>query len=277
MSIGEKTAIVCSGGGMTSAHGGGFLYALGTKLGITHPDIIIGSSGDAGNIAYFSTGQYENIRRIWEDELSTPRFISPLRLWRLMDIDYLIDVVFKKTERLDTKKLQESTIRWFVPITDFETGHTRYVSADDHIDAFEMLRASAAIPILFGKKVLIQGRLYTDGEFGPVLQDHISQALRQGAKRIVVITHTTPWTHASRAVLQAYAAHTPEGMRDAIIRDISTDVFKMTAPGADVLTFVPRNLSAHFATRNRDKLQQTFERGVDDALTHAEELRTLFS
>ncbi len=137
---------------MRSAHGGGFLYALGAKLGITAPDIMVGSSGDAANIAYFSTGQYENIKRIWENELSTHRFISPLRFWRLMDIGYLVDTVFRQREPLDVPKLRSSAIRWFVPITDFETGLTRYVSAEDNMDVFEMLRASAAIPILFGKK-----------------------------------------------------------------------------------------------------------------------------
>lgn len=81
---------------MRSAHGGGFLCALAQELGIATPDILVASSGDAGNILYFSAGQYESIKRIWEKLLSTPKFISPWRFWRVMDIDYLIDTVFKE-------------------------------------------------------------------------------------------------------------------------------------------------------------------------------------
>ncbi len=64
-------------------------------------------------------------------------------------------------------------------------------------------------------------------------------------------------------------------MRDAILRDINTDVFKMSTPGAEIISIAPKNLSAHFATRNKAKLQETFERGVQDAL--APELRNLFN
>src|SRR3989338_10270539 len=114
----DLTAIVCSGGGMRSAHGAGFLYALATQLGLTAPDVMVGSSGDAGNVLYFSAGQYESLKRIWTELLSTPKFISPLRFWRVMDINYLVDTVFKEQERLDTDALGLSAIRWFVSIED---------------------------------------------------------------------------------------------------------------------------------------------------------------
>ena len=41
---------------MRSAHGAGFLYALAMRLGITAPDVMVGSSDDAGNVPYFSAG-----------------------------------------------------------------------------------------------------------------------------------------------------------------------------------------------------------------------------
>ncbi|MCR4276163.1 MAG: hypothetical protein NUV90_02140 [Candidatus Parcubacteria bacterium] len=272
----EPTAIVCSGGGMKSAHGAGFLYALATQLEITSPDIMVGSSGDAGNVMYFSAGNYEGIKRIWTELLSTPKFISLLRYWRVMDIDYLIDTVFKKQEPMDVLKLKSSPIRWFVPINDFDTGRTRYVSAADELDPFEVLRATTALPIVFGHQIPIAGKRYIDGELGPILQDHVTQALRQGAKRIVLINHTTPWNILSRAVFKGYAAHIPQGMHDAVIRDISTSVFQMTAPGAHVIVVAPQNLPAGNLTRDKRKLQATFDRGVTDALAIEKELRDFF-
>lgn len=276
MHDGDLTAIVCSGGGMKSAHGAGFLYALAMKLGITSPDIMVGSSGDAGNVLYFSAGNYEGIKRIWTQLLSTPHFISPLRFWRVMDIDYLIDTVFKKQEPMDIDKLNSSLIHWFVSVSDFDTGRTRYVSEVDALDPFEVLRATTAVPIIFGKKIPIADKRYIDGELGPTLQDHITHVLRQGAKRILIINHTSPWNSISRAVYEGYAAHIPKGMHDAVIRDISTNVFQMTAPGATVVVVAPQNLPAGNLTRNQKKLQATFDRGVEDALVIEKELRNLF-
>ncbi|MDO8522547.1 MAG: hypothetical protein Q7S08_04700 [bacterium] len=278
MSDRELTAIVCSGGGMRSAHGAGFLYALATQLGITRPDVMIGSSGDAGNVFYFSSGQYEGMKRIWRELLSTPRFISLLRFWRMMDIDYLVDIVFKEQERLDTGALNSSAIRWFVPIEDFDAGNARYVSVKDALDPFEILRATTADPIIFGRKIPIAGKRYTDGELGPVLQDHVTQALRQGVKKILVLNHTSPRTIVTRTIMRGYATHLPHGMRDAVIRDISTNVFAMKAPGAHVIAVAPQNLPAgKKLTRNRKKLQITFDQGVQDALSIEKDLRELFS
>lgn len=272
----EPIAVICSGGGMRSAHGAGFLYALATKLGITSPDIMIGSSGDAGNVLYFSTGQYEGMKRIWTELLSTSKFISPLRFWRVMNIDYLVDTVFKKQEPLDVQKLQNTSIHWFVPISDFDTGRTKYVTTTDTLDPFEVLRATTAVPIVFGKKISIAGERYIDGELGPILQDHVTHALRQGAKRILVINHTHPWDFISREIYKGYAAHIPQGMHDAVIRDISTNVFQMSAPDAAIIAVAPQNLPAMHLTNNQEKLKQTFEHGVADALEIEKELRNLF-
>lgn len=272
----ELTAIICSGGGMKGAHGAGFLYALATELGITAPSIMVGSSGDAGNVLYFSAEQYEGMKHIWTELLSTSKFISFLRFWRVMDINYLIDTVFKKQEPLNTDALKNSPIRWFVPMSDYDTGRTRYVSAEDALDPFEVLRASAAIPIVFGEKIPIDGNRYTDGELGPTLQDHVTQVLRQGVKRILIINHTSPWHALSRAVYEGYAAHTPKGMHDAIIRDLSTNVFHMSAPDATVIVVAPQNLPAGNLTRHQGKLQATFEQGVTDARAIEKELTSLF-
>ena len=92
-----------------------------------------------------------------------------------------------------------------------------------------------------------------------------------------MINHTSPWNAVSRAVIRGYAAHIPHGMHDAIIRDISTNVFSMKAPGAHVIVVAPQNLPAGLLTRDQKKLQKTFDQGVEDALLIEKELRTLFS
>jgi hypothetical protein len=273
----EKTAVILTGSAMRSAHGAGFLYALATELGITQPDIMIGSSGNAGNVLYYCAGEYEQMKRIWTEILWTPKFISLWRFWRMMNVDYLIDTVFKRLEPLDTEKLKATPIQWHIPVSDFDTGKTRYVSANDNVDPFELLRAAKAIPILFGKKVSLAYGRYIDGELGPILQDHVEHALSLGAKNIVIVNHCLGWTREGAIPVRLYARITPPGMHDAIIRDISTDVTAYSAPHANILLVSPGSLPCNSSTHDKRKLQATFDRGFQDALEHAGELRTLFA
>ena len=189
----DKTAIILVVGSMRSAHGAGFLYALEKEMALPKPDIMIGSSGNAANVLYHCADQIEEMRRIWLQLLSTPRFISIWRFWRIMNIDYLVDTVFKHQEPLDVKQVQSTPIEWCIPLTDYDTGKTLYVSAGDDFDPFELLRGAKAIPILFGKKVRTGHRQYIDGEFGATLQDHVSHALALGARRIVIVNHFSGW------------------------------------------------------------------------------------
>jgi predicted patatin/cPLA2 family phospholipase len=272
-----KTAIIMTGSAMRSSHGAGFLYALAIQLGITQPDIMIGSSGDAGNVLYYSANQPEQMKRIWTEILWTSKFVSFWRFWRIMDVDYLIDTVFRQLEPLDVEKLQTTPIQWFVPVSDFDTGKTRYIGASDDVDPFELLRAAKAIPILFGKKVPLAHGRYIDGELGPILQDHLEYALSRGARNIVIVNHCVGWTRDNSIAVRLYAHLTPPGMRDAIIRDITHDVTAYSAPHAKILLVSPQNLPCNSATHKKEKIRATFDRGVADALALKDELRKLFA
>lgn len=261
---------------MKSAHGAGFLYALATQLNIQDPDIMVGSSGDAGNVLYFCAGQYEVAKRTWTELLATRRFIDFWRFWKIMDVDYLIDTVFKHEAPLDVVALAKSTIRWAIPVTDFDTGKVLYAGPSNAFDPFEILRAAKALPVLFGKKIALAHGRYIDGEVGPILQDHVDHAVSLGARNILIINHARSWTRENAIPMRLYARITPDGMRDAIIRDISTDVRSYKAPGAHVIFVSPSNLPCGIATRDKGKLTATFERGVADAVALEDELRELF-
>ncbi|HEY4487255.1 MAG TPA: hypothetical protein VI483_00650 [Candidatus Paceibacterota bacterium] len=277
MNAENKTAIIMVGGGMKSPHGGGFLYAMATELGIPSPDIMIASSGDAGSILYFCTGEYESMRRVWTEWVSTPQFISVWRFWRIMDVDYLVDTVFKQQEPLNIKKLAATTIQWQIPITDVDSGETRYIGAKNNVDPFETLRATKAIPILFGKKIAIGKHRYIDGEFGPTLDDHVRHAFALGAQRIVIVNHLAPWTLRRRVVACAYALLRSRATRRALLRDIFTSITHFDGKGAEVLFVNPQRLPTGTATRDQEKVRATFARGYQDALALKDELRTLFN
>ncbi len=107
----KKVAIVGSGGGMSCAYFAGAILALVRELNFTKPYLAIGSSGSTGTLAYYVSEQYDSIEHIWSNLLSSKEFISLIRINKIMDIDYLIDEVFKKQDILDVDKLKSSKIK----------------------------------------------------------------------------------------------------------------------------------------------------------------------
>lgn len=266
-----------AGGGARSTHGGGFLYALATELGITSPHVMIGSSGDAGNVLYYCAGQYDSARRVFLDLLCSRKFISLIRFWRILNVDYLIDTIFKKLEPLDISRVLASPIEWYIPVTDYETGIPRYLSAKDGLDPFEILRATSAVPIFYGKKVPLLGKRYIDGEVGPTLEDHVKKARELGVTRLLLVQHTAPPHLMKRLIYQTYALSTSHALRDAIMRDLHSDGVHIEFPDMKMIVLSPQNLPIRTMANSKKKLQATFERGVQDALALKDELRTLFT
>lgn len=188
----EKTAIIMSGGGMACSYGVGAILALVEKYSFTKPDIIIAGSGSAGTLSYFVAGQYESIKNIWSNLLSTKKFIDPFRFSRMIDIDYLIDEVFKKQDVLNVEKIYNSQISCLIPAVNCETGEIRYFSNIDRDDIFEAMRATKAMPILFNKKVYIDGERYCDSYASASIKLNALKAIEMGAKKIIIIDNDTP-------------------------------------------------------------------------------------
>jgi len=123
-----KNALVSSCGGMACAYGVG----VGEAVQELSPDflqdsVFVGSSGSTGMLAYYTANRrkysraadiFRPIRHIWEDLLSTPKFISFLRLQKIIDIDYLIDEVFRGQEPLNVEDYHDSPIECFIAATD---------------------------------------------------------------------------------------------------------------------------------------------------------------
>lgn len=194
----------------------------------------------------------------------------------MMDVDYLVDTIFKQLEPLNTESVRTTPIQWLIPITDYVSGEIQYASAADTIDPFEILRASEALPFYYGKRVSLLGHTYIDGELGPTLQDHIRKACQLGATRILFINHCGPWVGFKRAAMETYALFCSQGLRDAIMRDIRTDTAQLEFPNGKLLVVNPIELPVLSIENDKQKLIATFENGYHNALALKEELRTLF-
>ena len=189
----EDLAIIMAGGGMRSAYAVGVMLALAEEYDVREPGILIAGSGSAGTAAYYLAGQYESIRNIWTELLASKRFINPWRFWKIIDIGYLVDVVFRKLDPLCESYVSQSRSLFLIPALDKRTGRVIYFT-NENGNLFELLRATKALPVAFRLNpcVRVEDKSCCDSPLSARAEQHISVAIEKGAKRLLMIRSTHP-------------------------------------------------------------------------------------
>lgn len=162
--------LILTGGGMRCAWSAGFLYGL-NEIGI-RPKTIIASSGNTGNAVYFATNQTQSTKRIWTQHLPGKHFISFLRWKKIIDIDYLVDDVFAQKEPLDFERLLTSETQ--VICLAFNVHTHQFEPFTNRSITYDVLRATKALPFIYGKTVPIGTGEYSDYPISPALMERFA-------------------------------------------------------------------------------------------------------
>ena len=271
----RKLAIVMSGGGMRCAYSAGVMTALVEKFNLTEPDIVVAASGSAGNSAYYLAGQYMLGAVIWIQKISGSRLVSFKRR-RFLNIDYLIDEVFKKQHPLNIKELRAKKTRWLVPVTRVRDGETVFLSPPRNQDVYEYLRAAKAVPFIYGKEVRIGKEEYIDGDFGSNFGDLIQKAIQEGAADIVAMDCSPGIEGSKRRKILIEAAYYREkisgnaGLMKAAKHEMQ-HVPIPTVPGVRIVVLAPRkNMRLSLLARKKLELRSLLNLGYADAANNEE-------
>jgi predicted patatin/cPLA2 family phospholipase len=178
-------ALLVEGGGLRGAFGAGVLSEL-ARSGTRFDDVFAVSSG-APTAAYLVAGQVEDAVRIWEHHTHGEQLVSPRRWIRgatLLDIDGLIGV-FERVVPLDTARLGRAEARCWIVVTNCHTGRPDHVRATPG-NAMDLLRATMALPIAYGKVVAVGGVPYVDGGVVEAVPVRRAAALDHDRKLLVL-------------------------------------------------------------------------------------------
>lgn len=275
-SMKEPIAIITSGGGMKCAYSAGALVALAKKLNITAPQIYVAASGSVGAMFYYLAGQYDDIERAWTRYLPSPHFIR-YGFFPSMNINYLVDTIAKEYLPLDVQKLEATPTRFFVPVTDQDSGETRFIGNELWFSPFEVMRAATAIPILYNGHVRLGSRNYLDGDFSTGVLTLIEKARAAGAKKILLITNTDEPTKFGKRLLRLYGKLLRPGLRASMTKDLETDQTIVYPKDVEVLHIKPSfPLPTMLYSRERRKVMESFSMGYDDLLAKRVEVEALF-
>jgi predicted patatin/cPLA2 family phospholipase len=216
-----RPALVVQGGGMRGIYSLSALAEL-ERLGLRDAfSRVIGSSAGAINGAYFLAGQAEESISIYTEDLSNKQFVDPRRFWKIVDVDYMIDVL-KEKHHLDTEEMRRAPATLYTVLTDAKTAEARVVSSRDRsLDIYEVFRATAALPGLYGKKIAIEddpgARRYIDGGVSDLLplERVLTSDLNFGwegeagrpRQAVVLTTRTKGHQKAERSLLVRWIVH----------------------------------------------------------------------
>ncbi|MDO8514220.1 MAG: hypothetical protein Q7S50_01615 [bacterium] len=213
--------IVLSDGGTRSSWAVGVLYGLYKEHGIDFSKVralAAISGGEAAGI-FATTGHFKEMLD-WAEKFDDPRFISWGR-WRkgpIMDINFLVDGIFKKQAPLLELEERKANVNYFLAATRFPEDVRHWFTRDSGESLWEELRAGKTMSGVSDWWVDIDGIRYADGCFSTTLEDCIDKVVEEGAQRVIVIDNAS-YGHSSalvRSFLRWRVRKAPEYIRSAV-------------------------------------------------------------
>ncbi|MEQ1909744.1 MAG: patatin-like phospholipase family protein [Vicinamibacterales bacterium] len=193
---GRKLGLVIEGGALRGVASAGGAVVL-AQLGFSDLfDEVYATSAAVMNASYFISNQPLLGISVYFDNCTTRQFVNPWRFWKIVDVDYIFDDVAVHEKPLDVARVAASSSRLQVAVIDRRTGDAFMVDARSHgIPMLRILKASAAIPILYNRTVDIGGRPCMDG--GLAIPFGLKHAISDGCTDVLVLS-TRPPDHASK-------------------------------------------------------------------------------
>jgi len=250
------------------------MLALAEEHGITSPLSVTSTSGSGPIGAYYVAGQYDSIRKITLDLLPSPELVS---MGSKVDIDYLVDDIFKNIEPLDSEAIADSQTDFIIPVLNCETGEVHYLSDWKNADVFEALRATLAIPVGYrlNPKVFVNGEAYLDSPLTSSAQTHIKNTVERGDGKILVIDTSSngfsgflsnrifgSWLFVFRGFNIKFRRN---------YRKTRRDVNEYIVPeGVDIFTLNPRALEINVLQNDEYSMRRAFEQGYRETKENEE-------
>jgi predicted patatin/cPLA2 family phospholipase len=258
----ERLGLVLTGGGNKCAVTVGALQALYYEHGIEAPHVIVAASGSVGPALHYMARRFKEMDQ-WPKLFDSRRYVSIMRFWRMMDIDVLVDDILRPLVPALGREASHSPSRLFVATTDARTGAVRWFSNEHLYAAFELKRASCAVPGIYGKAVSFNGYTLCDGSFSVQTSHCIGKAYAEGAERVIVVDASGSRAESRYVPLTLWLLTRRQGKRmQAIVRRYLLRGGDPISDAEGIIVCRPRVLAVrHALDTNEQRLRQTIAQG----------------
>jgi predicted patatin/cPLA2 family phospholipase len=190
-----------------------------------------------------------------------------------MRIDYLVDTIFKQLNPLNVPQLEDTKTKYFIPLTEHDTGFTRFVSNETWFNPYEVMRAAKAIPIFYNHTVRLGGSRYLDGDISTNTSTLIQKAIDEGAKKVFVVTNNHAPTRTGNLAVRMYARTLPRALRTTVINDLKIIPIPTWPPEVEIMYLTPSvPLPAKLYTRKPRKVIESYHIGYGDVMAKQQEI-----
>jgi predicted patatin/cPLA2 family phospholipase len=159
-----KVALVVQGGTLRSVASCGAAAAL-NALGLTNAfDTVYGASSGSVNAAYFLSAQAALGVSVYLDDVNNRRFLNFLRLNKMIDLEFFFDEIVMERKKHNLTALRSHPTELKILTVDLiaEAAHW-FSSKDTELDVYAALKASCALPLIYGRGVPVGPYRCIDG------------------------------------------------------------------------------------------------------------------
>ena len=217
----QDLGVVLSGGGTLTAYQIGILHAALVEHGISAPRCVVMMSGGS-SVGCFGLARRFREMYQWPRLFADRRCVCRYRFWQMWNIDYTVDNIMLEQVPGLGREVGYSPSRIFIAATEMPSGSARWFTNDDLGHMRNILKASKAIPGIYGREVEIEGKKYIDGSFGVTLRQCVAKAFAEGAKKVLVVdVQDSRMSAGTVLALRVLSALQGRGVRAAVERFIA--------------------------------------------------------
>lgn len=287
--------LVLEGGGMRAGFVAGALMALMDR-GWTDFDAAVAVSASVPTLAYFAAGQRKDMEVVWREELCSPKLICYRNLPAaslamstqkpVVNIDYLVDQVFKERHPLDVEALKGGKMQCRFAATRAPEGTLSLLDPREY-DIYDVMKACMAVPGCYPGTVCLGACEYLDG--GAVHPLPFVEKFNQEDDQIMAILSKPEGSEVhlvgfwERLLFWRYFHHHDWMEEKLLLAEQSyrehvafLEEEARTYPSRTIGIYPEEMLPARFLTRNERKLNHTIDLGYQRVEQLQSELARFF-
>jgi len=184
---------------------------------------------------------------------------------KVIDIDYLIDTVFKQQASLDISQIKSSSTKYYITATNQASGQVEFLNTKNH-DVYELMRASKAMPIVYNKSITINNKSYGDSPNSSAIEPKISQSIKMWVTHIIIIDgqQKTP-----RWIIQLFLLGRGKTYKQWFWKEYNVRKNYVILKGIKSIRLIPQKpIKTWILNNNKNVLQWLFDQGVTETINN---------
>lgn len=279
----EKTSVIIEGGGMRGIYVAGVLDAL-IQHNLYWNNVYGVSAGACHGLSYISR-QFDRARIVnvnYAEKSQYSGLFCVLRYGTYFGFDYIFRKIPQKhpIDWVTFFNNQNNDRKFFVTVTDAETGQANYMNPQTPKEAITWIEASSSLPII-GKPVYFKDKIWYDGGISDSIP--IEKAIQDGqTKHIIILTQPegykkSPISNTTKKALEKmykkYPALITANIERAEKYNKTIDLINKLEKEGKAFVFRPHKDSiVGRLCKNKKKLQTLYESGYQDGLKNIQKL-----